>query len=794
MAGVKLSELATTTVIEGDELVTILQDGWNRNTTIQSIIGPTHTIAQNNTTLLYNLSTTIDQRVASLSNDIYTLSGELTSNTTSLTADISTIYADIDILTYTISSLGVNLTDDITDLTTTFKANTATTSSRLSILTTDLNTLSSSHYSDVSGIVQQLSSINTELNQPKVSVSPIFITDVTNSTGLITKVWKPSTVPLNHIVDSVTVDSTTSLAVYFEWDGPDDEWMGEASINDVVIPSQDITRIGNTRRFQSSSNLTNVTGITARANGGEHVVPITLLGQGPGVTNITFGSPPTTNGYQPAMFLDGDTVQVTAEFDTDDVDTITLYSGSSFATSSTVDQPVVTTGTPASATFTATIDTQSTTINNQPIKISAKNAFGTEGAEYTSTSTIPVRAGPEILSMTFGAYPGNQTELKNNDTVDITVEFDTNAVTQVGFYNSNSYANDGSTRSVTPNNRQVTTTLKIGTNATTVQNLPVRARSRGSSSNWGNFTNSTSTVAVNNAYPTFSGYSVVYNSGELALKWTESADVTLNVANQGASPTYTYSSTTGDVAISNTSTYAATKTVDCTNPGVYRPNTNNYRLTVNRVENDATATYNGVIKIADIAPNLTVSYPGTRLRSGGNNGTTVQTYQIQVNSNQQLQSFNMSADSSAGTLDGSWVGSSSNTIYRRNLKVSDDDDKGTFTWQFPSGKNLAGITANSFSSGSTYILGGFVSRTLTVPSQGWQVTADVEAVTYNNVQISWTKKDLTTRASVGDTTRPQTSTWSLNRLSPSPITVNILDSGATNASSVATQLTIEEVE
>ena len=770
MSGVKLSELATTTVLDGTELITMLQDGWNRNTTIQSIIGPTNTRSIDNTNLIYTLSSQIG-------------------------VDLLTINNELDTLTYTISTIDNVLTTNLDNLTTQFYSSTASNNAAIVILDTKLDAVSATNANQINNLTGQIDAINTELNQPKVSVSPIFITDVTNNNGLIQKTWKSDTVPVNHIVDEITVDSTTSLVVSFEWDGPDDEWMGQASINNTTIPTQNVTRIGNTRRFEATANLTNVDGITARANGGTHVVPITLLGQGPQITNVTFGLPPETGGYRPPMFLDHDQVQITVEFDSADVASYTLYSGTGYATVSVVDQsitPTTTANQSPSATFLARVDTQSTSIVNLPIKISAKNSFGTEGNQHTSINTIPCRHGPEITGMSFGSYPGVQSELKNNDTIDITLEFDTNNVTQVNFYNSNSYANDGSTRSVTPTNRQATTTLKIGTNTTTVQSLYVRARPRGVNSNWGTYTNSSATLQVNNVYPTFNGYNVVYPTGQQALKGTESATVTLNVGNQGASPTYTYNSVLGDVVIPSINAYTSAKVVSCTNPGVYRPNTNNYRLTVNREENDSTSTYNGVIKIADKAPSLTVTYPGNRMRSGGNDGTSVQTYQIQMTSDQQLQSFSMNSASTAGTLDGSWVGSNSNTIWRRNLKVSDDDSKGTFNWQLPVAKNLAGTEIQQVTTGGSYTLGGFVSRTLAVASQGWQVSANVEAVTYNKVQISWSKKNLSTRASIGDVSRPQTAAWSLDRLSPKPITVNILDSGASNASSSPTTLTIEE--
>lgn len=43
MSGIKLSELATTTVLDGNELVTLVQAGSNRNTTLNTIVGPINT-------------------------------------------------------------------------------------------------------------------------------------------------------------------------------------------------------------------------------------------------------------------------------------------------------------------------------------------------------------------------------------------------------------------------------------------------------------------------------------------------------------------------------------------------------------------------------------------------------------------------------------------------------------------------------------------------------------------------------------------------------------------------------
>jgi hypothetical protein len=886
MPGVKFSELATTTVIAGTELVPILQQGVNRVTTLDSVTSPLQQSITDNTLSINTLTGTVDGisaqfsglqgTVNAISSDLSITTGNIASNATeidslrtSLSAlhvsdiidtnlRINTLSAAIDTNIADISTTNTAVTDNTTRIST-LSGDISTTNTAVTDNTTRISTLSSQHTTDISSIDSQTTSLSTSLTVTNTRIdalsstvatvadnaslintlsalhlgddvddavlatqlstlsaehdtsiaelralininasadtgAPVFITYVNNNIGIIETTYRSGTVPADLIISGVTVDDDSDLTVKIEWDGPASSWMGTASINGTAISTSDISRIGTTRRFEAiiDVNATGLSSLSAVANGSVHEVPITLLGGGPEITSVSFGPIPTTGGYQPAMFLDGDTVAVTVEFNTSDVDTISLYQGNSYATNSVTNMSVTPAGDPPTATFNATVDTTNTSITNLPIKISAKNSFGTEGPEYTSTSQIPCRHGPEITNMSFGNYPGSQTELKNNDTIQVTVEFDTNDVTKIDFGGGNSYADNGQELTVNPVSLSATKTMTIGTNRTTVQQQSARARPKGSSSNYGQYHTSASTLAINNAYPTYSGYSVTYPASQTAVKGTETVDVTLNVSNQGSNPTYTYSSTTGELNVPNTSQYAATKQLTCTSPGTYNISSNNYRLVVNRAENDATSTSNQLVWVVDTLPTISVSYPGSRMRSGGNDGTDVQQYQIEVTSNQRLESFAMSTDTSAGTLDGSWQSYSNGTVWRRQLKVSDDTGKGTFSWSNMIATNLANSAQSTINSGSSYILGGFVERTLTVPSQGWQVTADVEATDYSKVDINWSKKNLTVQASLGDTTRPQTATWSLDRLSPQPITVNILDSGATNASSVATTLTIEE--
>ncbi len=548
------------------------------------------------------------------------------------------------------------------------------------------------------------------------TVAPIFITNITNNNGLIDKQYMPGTVPSNYIISDVTVDDDSNLDVTIEWDGPDEGWMGDAYINGDIVPTNAISRIGDTRRFRSTINvdLEGTETITVSANGGTYQVPVTLLGGGPAITDVTFSALPTYGGHQQAAFFDGDSVQITFTFDTEDVTSISLQGGNSTATSTINNQNITPTavgdGT-STFTLTTTIDTSLSSITQVPVIISAKNSFGTEGDTHTSVATIPVRQGPAITNVTFGSYPGSQTELKDNDTITATFEFDSNNVSQIQLASGSNYASSSQTRSVMTTNLSATTTITIDTSVTSAQNQPVRARAR--ASNYGNYSNSTNTVVVNNVGPTYSGWSVSYPTNQSAIKEDELAVVRLTISNVGNSPTYTYSNPRNEITIPDTSVYSATKNTTGTSSGNYNISSNNFSVSVNRAENNKTTSYSNVVKIVDVLPSISISSP-SNMRSGGAENTSPQTYQITVTSNQQLDSFDLVATPGAGTLQGTWNGSNSNRTWRRNIQVSDSDSKGTHDWINLAALNLSNVTQTNISSGGTYTLAGFVPRTLTM--------------------------------------------------------------------------------
>ena len=702
-----------------------------------SYSGTELTISDGNTVDLSNLAEQLDNQTISFSANELSISNGNSVDLSSMNQSLSYSGTELTISDGNTVDLS-NLAEELDNQTISLSENALSISNGNSVDLSSMNqslTLSGNSLSLSDGNSVDLTSLQSS------GISPVFITSVTNNNGLLQDTYLSNTTPSNKIISAVTVDDDSNLDVTVEWDGPTDEWMGKVYINDVEITSG-ISQIGSTRRFTATVNvdLDGAEDLVLTGNGTTHTVPVTLLGGGPVISNVSFSSPPTYSGHQHTTFLDGDTVDITMTFNTTDVSSISLDGGNDTATS-TVNNDNVTVsdngdGT-SSLTYTTTIDTTLSSETQVPVKISAKNSFGTEGDTHTSTATIPVRKGPEIEAVTFGSYPGSQSELKDNDQISIDITFDTNNVSQIQL-TSSGYASSNQTKNVSPNSLSDSTTITIDTSVTSAQDQSIRLRAKTISGSWGDYHISTNKVTVNNVGPTYSGYSVSYPTGRSALKDSETADVSLTISNIGSNPTYTYSNPRSEVSIPDVSVYSQTKTVTCTNPSVYNISSNNFSVSVNRAENNKTTSYSNVIKIVDTLPTLTVSGLPSVMKSGGGENTSPQTYTVTVTSNQRLESFTMDTAANAGTLTGSWNGSNSNTRWTRNLQITDDDLKGEFDWTSVVAVNLADESQTTISSGGKYELGGFVSRSLTMSALSRTRSLGTDVSDPTNLTISET--------------------------------------------------------
>ena len=346
------------------------------------------------------------------------------------------------------------------------------------------------------------------------------------------------------------------------------------------------------------------------------------------------------------------------------------------------------------------------------------NAIPFSLEDYSSGITIrKVGPGPTITNVSFGSYPGIQSELKTGDTVNMTVTFDTTDVVYLELVAlDGTYATTAQTYAVTPTGYSVTASIVIGSTNTTLRSLPVRMRARNAHGTYGAYVDS-SGLPVNNQVPSFSGFSVDYPSAQTAFKNDESGQVSLTVSGQGENPSYSYSSPGGHFDVFASSLYTVIKPVVLLNPGVYNVDGDggvaNYRLSVHRRENNTTAVFEGVVDVADTPAVLTVSEPFTRLRSGGSQSTSPQQYTITITSNQMMGAApSMLETPGAGTLVGTWSWGATAKEFTNTLQVQDTDTKGVFSWNSISATNKAGIPTTAITGNATYELGGYVLRAL----------------------------------------------------------------------------------
>lgn len=350
----------------------------------------------------------------------------------------------------------------------------------------------------------------------------------------------------------------------------------------------------------------------------------------------------------------------------------------------------------------------------------------------TDTATVTIEAAPVISGLEFsGAYSQGvgQTEHAAGQTLDLTITSPTLFDAVEVIYS------DGLTATtaiaVTEIADTLTHTLEVtvadqgsyGTGAPLV--LPAKARIRNLNGTWSNVfsssdfggTNGTHILALNNTRPSVTFGSIVYPMlvdpiRQLALKVTEEATVNVTYSN---ADTALWSST--ELIVSDP-TVLGNKTVN-RNDGVgsigYNISTNNLQVVLTRTANATTATFNTVVWIADDNPVITKTLPAARLRSG----VAAQNHVITLGSDQRLISIAMGAGTitgdAAGTFSGSWATANNGLTNTRTLVVADSDPKGTATFTGLSAINLAGKEVTTVTTNLDYVLGGFVTRTVTFP-------------------------------------------------------------------------------
>lgn len=160
-----------------------------------------------------------------------------------------------------------------------------------------------------------------------------FFSNILSNTTAVEKTYYNTPTPEVYL-SGVTVGSADDLKVYLQWDGPSDNYFGEASINGQSIPIENIQQLGeHTRRFEGYIEHLNLAGqsfISGQANNRSITIPLQELGGGPVPINISideiYNATPKFGQQLGESFLkEGDVVNAYIDFDTDDISSIKVH-------------------------------------------------------------------------------------------------------------------------------------------------------------------------------------------------------------------------------------------------------------------------------------------------------------------------------------------------------------------------------------------------------------------------------------------------------------------------------------
>jgi len=320
-----------------------------------------------------------------------------------------------------------------------------------------------------------------------------------------------------------------------------------------------------------------------------------------------------------------------------------------------------------------------------------------------ATATIlRAAAGPVFSTLVIGTLPNGQTEAKSGDQVTVTGRVSNDAVAaELINFGANTLVTAltvGAADSSTTGYKTITGTFTVSS-ATGAQNI--EARSKNTLGTYGNTLVSSNQITLNQTYPVIGARTIVYPATQSAIKGSESATISSTIT---SADTVLYTGT--DISIANSGVYAASKTVTRIS-GTYSYGVNNYTITATKTSNGAVTVASSAVTIANASPTAVITIGGSpaRLRSSASGLD----YVITVTATQRL---NVAPDitASAGTWQGTWVGSGG--TWTRSLRILDSDAKGSqsFTAILT---NLANVIGSIITSGSTYTIGGFQLRTVT---------------------------------------------------------------------------------
>lgn len=320
--------------------------------------------------------------------------------------------------------------------------------------------------------------------------------------------------------------------------------------------------------------------------------------------------------------------------------------------------------------------------------------------------TVRTMSKPVIAAFSFsGGYPGVQTELKQGDTYGFRIS-SSGAIKSVEF---SDFGASGATVIQAGNVSEYIGVVTAPNRGISRIKAGVRVRIQNAFDTWSDWLtvngdlDGVDCVYLNNIKPGLTLSITSYPNGQAALKGSESASISLSASEYDS---ITFGSPNGDLDTSGGSVgqFSVSRIA-----GSYNISTPNLAVTAVRFANGTQTVATVVVKIANVAPVITVTSP-SRMRSG----VIAQTYPINLSSNQALAvAPSLSNAAGTGTM-GAFTGAG--TAWTAVYSVPDSATKGTFAWSGLQAVGLSGLVATTITTGQTYVIGGFTMRVISIPA------------------------------------------------------------------------------
>jgi hypothetical protein len=246
-----------------------------------------------------------------------------------------------------------------------------------------------------------------------------FFSDAYSNQGVTEKTYY-DTPDSDIYLSGVTVESANDLNIELIWDGPNDEYIGDAFINDQQIPYSNIEELGDSSRkfkgYLSGFNAEGLSNITGKVNGRTILLPINEVGPGPTPINVEIDDisnaiPKIGNTVGETHLKEGDKINYFIQFATGDVTEIEILNSGAAEGIPSAGYTLVESG----GIYTATVPVTISSINDGTygIAVKAKNAFSSIGETFLSNDITNVEQSyPDISIIEPLSYSGRNDGLR----------------------------------------------------------------------------------------------------------------------------------------------------------------------------------------------------------------------------------------------------------------------------------------------------------------------------------------------------------------------------------------------